>query len=335
MTTFVPVTAPAWGDAARSAASALESADAWAANEPVEALVRAFGGEPPSGTASERLAWLDRFSEEHWDFRAGQERNLARAVEFGEPTTELILAAAGALGMTSSIPPSASRFSHLLILGGLVRACLLRPRFAADLVRDGLEVGSISALSAFRPLRGDENELLALLDQSSKSNEMEVMQAGLMTAFDLGDPIEGWHEEEGKSDFATSLVRTWHRDGVPVRLVIAPSPEPQVRRANSADTYAYWADRCVQLQSEDSILLVTSSIYLPYQHAEAVRMLALPHGCSVETVGIDFSRHELGALRQPFTPANYLQEIRSAIRAVRALRDTALAMLGASPDVAR
>lgn len=326
MSDFGSVSPPAWGEDAKTPAAVLASIDTWVDNAALAALLGAFGGRLPAGDTAERLAWLDNFSAEHWDFRAGQERNLARTADFDAETTALILAVATALGLTATSPPAHRSYTHLLILGGLVRACLLRPRFAADLVAGGLSVESVSALSAYRPLRGDETGLIETLGQTGKSNEMQVMEAGLVSAFQLGEPVDELFHDQPGGEFATSLVRTWRSGVLPVRLVIAPSAEPDMRRANTADTYAYWADSCVHLGPSDSILLVTSSIYLPYQHADAVRMLALPHGCSVETIGIDFSDPRLGGLRQPFTPANYLQEIRSAVRGISALHAAATAL---------
>jgi hypothetical protein len=327
MDTFVPVRPPGWAEAAESPSATLLSIEKWLENAPLVALVREFGGELPAAPAGELLAWLDEFSARCWDFRAGQERNLAKSVEFRPPTSRLILEAATALGLVEASPPTAKSYDHLLILGGLVRACILRPRYAAQLLNDGLEVGSVSALSAYRPLRGDENDLMAALDKSGMSNEMEAMQSGLATAFGLGSPDDEQCDEARGLEYATSLVRTWQKHGLPFRLVIAPSPEPEARRANTADTYAFWADRCVHLNPGDHILLVTSSIYVPFQHADAVRMLALAHRCAVETVGVSFSDKQVEPpLRQPFTPANYLQEVRSTIRAVRALHATATDM---------
>ena len=328
---FAPVVPPAWGTAARSPETVLESIDSWLENQPLAELVGAFGGEQPRGEMAERLAWLDDFSATRWDYRAGQERNLARSEDFDDHTRELVLAAAKALQLMSTSPPERRDYTHVLILGGLVRACILRPQFAAKLVDGGLQATSVAALSAYRDLRGDENDLIRQLEIPEKRNEMEVMEHGLVAAFGLGAPESDERHTEAGLEWATSLIRTWRKAGLVIQLVIAPSPEPLVRRANTADTYAYWADVCAHIGPDDTILLVTSSIYLPFQHADAVRMLALPHGCSVETVGIDFSDHHLGALRQPFKPTNYLQEIRSAIRSVRALHAKASEMLSSEP----
>jgi hypothetical protein len=327
MSGFVRLIPPGWGESARTPAAVLDSIDAWARSEPLAALVSAFDGVLPDMETNLQLDWLERFSAQHWDFRAGQERNLARTAEFDPATTRLILDVAEALGLTRSVPPARKSYTHVVILGGLVRACLLRPQYAADLVRGGLRAGSVTALSAYRSLRGDETDLIEALGLAGRSNEMEVMEAGLVRSFGLGDPVDVQVTEMAEAEFGSAMVRTWLFDSLSVRLVVAPSPEPQIRRANTADTYAYWADTCVHLGAEDTVLLVTSSIYLPYQHADAVRMLALPHGCYVETVGIDFSDERLGALRQAFTPANYLQEIRSAIRGIQSLYAFATTMI--------
>jgi hypothetical protein len=71
-------------------------------------------------------------------------------------------------------------------------------------------------------------------------------------------------------------------------------------------------------------LLVTSAIYVPFQHADAIRMLSVPLGAIVDTIGVDPKTVSEGPLRQHFAPTNYLQEVRSATRALRAL-DAALA----------
>lgn len=302
--------------------SILDEVERWVSGAPIAALLAAFGAEPPVGPTRDRLDWLEQFSAENWDFRAGKERNLAAAQTFAEPVQATIFSVATALGMVSTQPPRAARYDHVLILGGLVRACLLRPRYAADLLRQGVRASAVAALTAFRPLGGDEPALVRAAGITGEpANEMEAMQEGLMRAFGL-DPAAA-HDVGSGEGFATELVRSWRQDDTTVELVVAPSPEPETRRANSADTYAYWADRHAHLQPGAQILLITSAIYVPFQGCDAVRVLALPRGCSVETVGVDVTSTDLGALQQQFTPANYLQEIRSAVRSVRSLHEAA------------
>jgi hypothetical protein len=85
-------------------------------------------------------------------------------------------------------------------------------------------------------------------------------------------------------------------------------------RANTADTYDAW-------QASDpapisTVLVVTSEIYVPFQHADAVRKL---NAGTIETIGVPAAHTLSDGLRQEFTPSNYLQELRSAIRSKRRL----------------
>jgi hypothetical protein len=105
----------------------------------------------------------------------------------------------------------------------------------------------------------------------------------------------------------------------PVRVLAAPSTEPDRRRAHTADTQRFWAEH-VRLRPGDPVLMVTAPIYVPFQHCDALRTLALPYGCGIETVGVDPDWSPLVRVPEPtLTPGRYLQEIRSAIRSIRAL----------------
>lgn len=318
---------PASSGAAVTATSVLRDIDVWLANPALVALLDAFDAQVPSGDTAAKLEYLDEtFTATHWDFRRGQERNLAAAQDFPDELQALILASAEQLGMSSPTMPRQASYTHVLMLGGLVRACVLRPRYAAQLIDGGLSTRSVAALTAYRELGGDEPALVAAVGlQDDLANEMEAMQAGLIAAFGL-DPAEATDEGSGKDEgFETAFTRTWRHGDLQAQLVVAPSPEPETRRANSADTYTYWAER-TNLHAGDSVLLVTSTIYVPAQHCDAVRVLGLPRGCTVETVGFDVTSATLGPLQQVFSPANYLQEVRSAIRSVRFLHTAAAAM---------
>jgi hypothetical protein len=108
---------------------------------------------------------------------------------------------------------------------------------------------------------------------------------------------------------ADALSRGFERAGVDARIVTAGGV-----RANTADTYDAWqASDPVPISA---ILIVTSEIYVPFQHADAVRKL---NARTIETIGIPATHTLPDGLRQDFTPSNYLQELRSAIRAKRRL----------------
>ena len=41
------------------------------------------------------------------------------------------------------------------------------------------------------------------------------------------------------------------------------------------------------LQPGQRLLIVTTAIYVPFQHANALRMFSLPYGALIDTVGVE------------------------------------------------
>lgn len=299
----------------------------WVGSEPIRDLVQVFGGDTDAVFAGDDLgAWLARLDEfsDRWDSRQGSERNVAAGLELTAHQIRIVEGASEALGLTRSSEPHSDTYDHLLMLGGLLRACVTRPAFAAHLVlNDRIQVGSVTALGGHRPFRGDEFELARRAGFEDVSDEFSALDAGTRRAFGLGAPTS----EEGQPldvDNAAWSIRTYATsDGTKVRVAAAPSSQPELRRANTADSYAWFAQEVGSVSAGSRILIITTAIYVPAQHAAAVRMLSLPFGAIVETVGI-IPGEVIPELDQQFTPSNYLQEIRSAIRSLRELAQTQL-----------
>jgi hypothetical protein len=252
-------------------------------------LVGAFGGDLPDAAPGDLLAWLDEFSGAHWDFRAGRERDQVR-VELPGPLAAAALTAARGLGLTGAAEPSHAGYAHLLILGGLARACLQRTEHAARLAAR-LRIGAVAALGSLRPLGPEER---ALPGAEGCATEADALAAGVRAAFAADVPV-----------------------------LVAPPGDPGAPRANTADTYAHWA-ALAGPRPDERILIVTSPIYVPFQHCDAIRILALPYRCGIETVGFDPSRSGTPQPPGAAGPDRVLPEIRSAIRAARALHDAAV-----------
>jgi hypothetical protein len=293
--------------------------EAWARSSPLRELVSAFGGEVPSGGAlGDLLAWLAAFSE-RWDYRGGRERNLVDAPDLDDAASELVLRSAASLGLVGESEPRETSYDHVLVLGGLARACLARPLHAARLLRQGrVSTGAVVALGGYRPLKGDELSLVErVVGDQELANEYDVMDAGVRRAFGLDAPTAERGEESETVGMAWRVRDYRLADDLVARVVAAPSTEPG-RRANTPDTYRWFARELGQLDPGQRLLLVTSDIYRPYQHADALRMLALPYGVEVDTIGIRPGAID-PRLAQEFRPHNYLQEIRSTILAFRNL----------------
>jgi len=269
-------------------------------------LVASFGGRLP---AKDVLSWLEAFSATHWDFREGRERNLAVDARLSDTQAALVVDLAPELGLSGQETPSRLDYDAVLMTGGMIRAGIVKPRHVAALVENGLRAPKVIFLGGFRPFAGDEIELAAVLGVDG-DNEFAAMLAGMELAFGpLGDPTvdgnDSWREYRWNSDLLTLSV------------LAAPSSEPD-RRANSADTYRFWAEH--RAVGTASVLVVTTPIYVPYQGAAAVEVLGLEYGFAVETIATSAAANDLGEYTQPFLPAHHLQELRSAVRGMGSLR---------------
>ncbi len=307
-------------DGPSSIGSLEDAVDAWVGGTACEELIGMFGGpsRPPGQRLLSRLVALDEFSD-RWDFRGGRERNLADSSHFAEEHEEIILDAARALGLVESPPPRFAEYDHMVVLGGLVRACVLRPRLAHSLIADGLQVSTLTGVGAFRPLGGNEWDLAKASGIDGIQNEFEAMEAGFRNAFAPTTLVRESGESFPDDPNLSWLNRVYETDvGVEASIVAAPSSDP-TRRANTPDAYRYWAEALEHLAPGQTVLLVTSAIYVPFQHVHAIRMLGLPYGAIVDTVGVDARQAREPELQQTFTASQYLQEIRSTIRSMRTL----------------
>jgi len=308
---------PSWKNTADDAQLTRATIDEWASSSALAGLVRASGTVPPALRGGALLEWLDSFAASHWDFRRGAERNLAARVSLPAELERLVGEAAPVLGLAGPYALQQRSYDTILMTGGMVRAGIVKPRFARELLSAGVTARNVVFLGAFRPFAGDELPLAPLLGVRG-DNEVDSMVCGMELAFGpLGSPVvEG---AESGSGNAAWRVWTWHLPDVTLRVIAAPSSEPLLRRANTADTYRYWAAE-IREPTGASVLVVTTPIYVPYQGAGAVEMLGLEHGLAVETVGTSDTASDLGEYSQRFLAQNHLQELRAAIGAMRRLR---------------
>lgn len=304
---FAPLPLPTVGPGGDRTGIA-EQIAAWTASPALAALVREFGGIPPrAGTAAGRLDELDRFSALRWDYRRGRERAEAEGEEFTPGVDALIRAAATVLGLLGRQTPPGRAYDHLLVLGGGVRPMVARAGLAAALLRDGVAATTVAGL-------GSERELPALRPVARERGlpggvytEGDAVDDGLRLAFGLTGAAEC-------RSGTTAAGRHWWLRGYPgarppVSVLAAPSTRPGAR-ANTADTLTGWAEVVQPEPDGCRLLVVTTDLFVPFQHCDAVRLLGLRYGCAVDTVGY----------ANPIARTwEYLQELRSAIRSMQGL----------------
>jgi hypothetical protein len=208
-------------------------------------------------------------------------------------------------------------------MAGLVSACVNRINRAAQLLQDGLAADSVAVLTAHRELGGKEPAQAHDLGLGDLFDEADAAAAVAQRAFSLDGPDvreesvphpDAWD----RSLWAASARYSWTAPsiGPDVEILAVPSAEPATRRTNSGDQLRYWAD-AAGIRSSDRVLLLTTQIYVPYMQIEAMRVLGLDRGCSVLCSGVDAKTAVLPL--KNFGGRDYLQEIRSALRAASAL----------------
>lgn len=283
----------------------------WINRPALRKLVEAFDGVWPTGTLEEVVAQLADFSEV-WDYRAGtQDRHMFHDEDSeADPYAELTYRAADELGMTDPPPPMQQRYDYLIILGGLATGVESRVNYAARLVRGGLEVRQqVAALGSFRLLQARE---LPISTRYAPDGRYEIDHlAGMLTAIShtprpwsttsVGDP-------ERDPELASVIKTMEPAAGPRLGAYAAASSDPAHRPANTADTFVLLAE-ANKLESGESLLVVTSGIYVPYQHLDAVRTLRT-FDVEIETIGV----RRTDGPGPTHTATAYRQEIRSTLR---------------------
>ncbi|GAA4572601.1 hypothetical protein GCM10023176_35890 [Micromonospora coerulea] len=292
----------------------VERIGSWVDSPAMTALLGEFGGgRRLAGSLADRLRALEEFSATRWDYRKGQfERHQAVGETFMAPTDARIRSAARSLGLAGRVVPRNRRFDHVLVLGGGVRTMMARADLAATILRQGVRATSVAGLGSLRPIP-EQNVIAARLGLGDVATEGDAVDEALRHAFDAAPATE---QRSGMTETGQAWWVRFHGDvQPPVHVLAAPSTRTG-QRANTADTLIGWAELLQPASIGARVLLVTTDIFVPFQHCDAVRLLGLRYGCDVETVGFDSSANPWVS---PVRTSAILQEVRSAIRSMQAL----------------
>ena len=230
----------------------------WTDQPALRRIIEAEGGRWPEGSIEEQVEALHDFSA-RWDFRGGAER---LEIERASPKEhdDSLLADAAELGMTAADRPTSDRYDHGLVLGGTALASIYRLRRLYELRDGGLDIGRVAVLTALREVGEPElqavrgrPEIAAIVEQSPQT-EFDVMVHATELFSQSSSTVERTPHPNPNLESAQAQIG----DAV---VLAAPSADPE-RRANSRDNYDVYAN---QIGPADSVLVVTSSIYLPYQ----------------------------------------------------------------------
>jgi len=208
--------------------------------------------------------------------------------------------------------PNYHDYRAVLVLGGGKLSCQLRTRYALEQLTSNISAHDLVFLGSERPITPTEREATDTYAKGAET-EFDLFESALIfetkgeTTKISEDIVD---EVKTNSSFKTKIYTTKYAKNT--ILISAPSSEPDIRRANSSDTYIHYFKK-YPINAGDKLLLVTSHIYVPYQQVEALRTLGVPNNVYVETIG--FPPSWGGKIQGMQEPQHYLQEIRSFLQA--------------------
>lgn len=305
-TMFAPLPLPGTGD------SLADDVAAWVGSPPIAALLDDFDLERPGGgRLLDRVEALARTSL-RWDYRRGKERWEADGEEFTPEREELIRGAATALGLLGRAVPGAGEYDHVLVLGAGVGPMMGRSRLAAETLRGGVSASTVSATCSRRRLTIQKPAL------PHCETEEDAVVLSLRRAFGVTEPSKVL---EGAMPDGTAWYFQAYTDVKPPVFVLSGAAvKADGRRGGTKDEYIRWAESIPDDPHGQRLLVVTTDLFVPFQHCAGVRVLGQTLGCTIDTIGFDRAR-------SPYEPAHrateLLQEIRST---VLWLREIALAL---------
>ena len=296
----------------------------WLVSPELAKIVESFGGKYPDVDDTKYLVnCLLEFSEK-WDYRrkklATDDRNgeaLRWAVndgQIGEEQQKAVFDGINMLGLKNVSIPRFDFYDYILVLGGARMACLYRIKYAKELIAKMKQVPrAVVMLSGMRIVSDTERNMTDSYAPDALT-EVDLMNAGAEQVFELSreyEEIKYMNPNMNKSWAIRTYLDLEYK--FQIQSVCGPSSNPELRRANSADTFTFFAEK-QQIKPGSRMLMVTSQIYVPYQQMEAIRSLAIPNNIYVETVGFptEWNINQRGMMKTE----NYLQEIRSTIQAI-------------------
>lgn len=291
----------------------------WLDSPEMGELFSLFGHQIGSSGLRNRLHEAEEITREIFDFRQGGERWEARKTDFAPRVTTVVDALVSRIFRepTTDSATGIDAVDHALVLGGRINSCILRGELLAKLVAEGLPVGTVWGLGSRREAIADERAVAERLGLGSIDDELDAMAAALRYSMRISGP-----DTSKVGSAQPSEVRRIAVDPMPV-IGLAAAPGPGKHRATTSDTYRFFRDTA-KVEAGQHLLIVTSAIHAPFQHAQAIAELGIPTSATITSVGAHIGTSRESDVRHEWTTAEWLQEIRSAIWSMKNMYDSLL-----------
>ena len=229
---------------------------------------------------------------------------LKPAVEL-EPFREQLYPLFDRLGLFRINKPLSEKHSRILVLGGAFDVCFTRTYAAAQL-RDSA-TRSVDGLSCYRPINPKERASSAFA--SSRDTEFGVMSDAFAEVFGLA-------QSDCKDTFIgdrnlnrVSCVREFSVQpcNCRYRVYAAPSSQPELRRADTADTLKFYGENA-DVSFGESLLAVTNNRYCNRQFLQLAHYV-IEHGLAVDLDVVGCIPDERIATIEDYDPFQFLQDL--------------------------
>lgn len=249
---------------------------------------------------------------ESWDVRLGAERDaIPTSVEmFPQGVADLIISVARDWQMMTAAIPRGP-VDAVIPIGGLLRANVSRPAYAAHL----LATGDVTAQMVI----GLASERSTSAAEKQQARELSVPPATEQAALEFGmERAFGFNSRDWSRTHAPGMKQGPTKHGVALFAGSAPPSALSGQRATTGEAVTWLLTTSV-MSAQASVLQITATHCWLAGH---VAMLTrLPHGSGVQTVGlppgfdaiVQRSPEEMGSQR-------YLQEMKSFVDALPAMR---------------
>lgn len=220
------------------------------------------------------------------------------------------------IGFININKPVRPYHSHVVVLGGSYNSCHIRTASALNIIDDSTLF--VDGLSCYRPINPVEKN--GFSRSISADSEFGAITEAFIETFSL-------ENYDIKEDFASnrninsiSNIRTFESgDNRTYRIMAAPSGEPDMRRANTADTLKFYMDN-TDLSVDSTVIAVTNNYYCNRQFIQLVyEILKAGTSFNIDVVGCISDDSLITA--EEYNPNTYTQELIALIDWINKFND--------------
>lgn len=286
----------------------------WISSPEMYELIEITGGKKSDFVSFyDKFNWMYDYSR-CWDFRArmsnGGERWKIEDRDVYEERAIEIINIARRMGLEDEMVVE-NQPHYILPLGGARMSNYTRCELTKRIKEQwGNGIKAIVALSGLRELNEVEIPFIGTYAPGAK-NEFEAISTALESLFNL-EKENCMEERYDSENLNQSWIKREYKTNDEIRFVSLAAPSSDAsRRANSFDTFEFFLES-FDINENDNILAVTSSIYVPFQ---TIKFMSL----AIENnLNIEFTGGAAGAFNKS---SNYCQEIKATFDAMKQFMD--------------